>query len=144
MVKLTSWVRPKDVPVPMHPLALHIGPWQDVLRMSGRFSRTSSGRPRNVIFPNGYILKHQKASGCDTSSMKWVNNKSTPPEVFLGKDVLKICSKFTGIHPCRSAISIKLQSNFIEIVLRHGCSLVNIQHIFRTPFLKDASGGVLL
>ena len=22
------------------------------------------------------------------------------PEVFLGKDVLKICSKFTGKHPC--------------------------------------------
>ena len=31
------------------------------------------------------------------------------------------CSKFTGEHPCRSAISIKLQSNFIEISLRHGC-----------------------
>ena len=30
------------------------------------------------------------------------------PEVFLGKGVLKICSKFTGEHPCQSAISIKL------------------------------------
>ena len=29
----------------------------------------------------------------------------------LGKGVLKICSKFTGGHPCSSAISIKLQSN---------------------------------
>ena len=28
--------------------------------------------------------------------------------------VLKIYSKFTGEHPCRSVISIKLQSNFIE------------------------------
>ena len=27
---------------------------------------------------------------------------------FLGKVVLKICSKFTGEHQCRSAISIKL------------------------------------
>ena len=27
---------------------------------------------------------------------------------------LKICSKFAGEHPCRSVISIKLQSNFIE------------------------------
>ena len=26
----------------------------------------------------------------------------------LGKAVLKICSKFTGEHPCQSAISIKL------------------------------------
>ena len=31
-----------------------------------------------------------------------------PPEVFLWKGALKICSKFTGKHPCRSAISIKL------------------------------------
>ena len=36
------------------------------------------------------------------------------------KDVLKICSKFTGGQPCRSTISIKLQSNFTEIALRHG------------------------
>ena len=34
-------------------------------------------------------------------------------EVFLGKVVLKICSKFTVEHLCQSAISIKLQSNFI-------------------------------
>ena len=31
--------------------------------------------------------------------------RSSHPEVFLGKGVLKICSKFTGEHPCRSAIS---------------------------------------
>ena len=30
------------------------------------------------------------------------------PEVLLGKGFLKICSKFTGEHPCRSVISIKL------------------------------------
>ena len=47
--------------------------------------------------------------------------RSSRPEVFLGKVVLEICSKFTGEHPCRSAISIKLQSNFIEITLQHGC-----------------------
>ena len=40
--------------------------------------------------------------------------RSSPPEMFLGKGVLKICSKFTGEHPCRSVISIKLlkQSHF--------------------------------
>ena len=32
------------------------------------------------------------------------------PEVFLGKGVLKIQSKFAGEHPCQSAISIKLVS----------------------------------
>ena len=45
--------------------------------------------------------------------------RSSHLEEFLGKGVMKICSKFTGEHPCRSAISIKLQSKFIEITLRH-------------------------
>ena len=71
-------------------------------------------------------------------------NKSSPPEVVsLGKGVLKICSKFRGEHPCRSMISMKLLCNFIEIPLRHGCSLVNLLHIFGTLFLKNTSGGLL-
>ena len=66
------------------------------------------------------------------------------PKVFLGKFTLKICSKFTGEHACRDAISIKLLNNLIEIVLGHGCSPVNLLHIFRTPFPKNTSGGLLL
>ena len=34
--------------------------------------------------------------------------QSIPPEMFLGKNVMKICSKFTGEHQCQSVISIKL------------------------------------
>ena len=34
--------------------------------------------------------------------------RSSRPDVFLGKGILKICSKFTGEHPCQSVISIKL------------------------------------
>ena len=41
-------------------------------------------------------------------------------------------------------ISIKLPCNFIEIVLRNGCSSVNLLHIFRTPFDKDTYGGLFL
>ena len=70
--------------------------------------------------------------------------RSSPPEVFLGKGVLKISSKFTGEHPCRNAISIKLLCNFIEIPFRHGCSPVNFLHFFRTPFLKNNSKGLLI
>ena len=70
--------------------------------------------------------------------------RSSHPEVFLRKGVLKICSKFTGEHPCRSAISIKLFYNFIEITLRHGCPPVNLLHIFRIPFPKNTSGRLLL
>ena len=58
--------------------------------------------------------------------------RCSPSEVFLGKGVLKICSKVSGKYPCRSAISIKLLFKFIEIVLRHGCSHVNLLHFFRT------------
>ena len=69
---------------------------------------------------------------------------SSHPEVFLGKGVLKIYSKFTGEHPCRSVISKKLLCNFTKITLRHGCSPVNLLHIFRTPFPENTYGGVLL
>ena len=69
---------------------------------------------------------------------------SSRPEVFLRKGVLKMYSKFTGEHPCRSAISIKLFCNFIEISLRYGCSPVNLLHIFRTSFPKNTSEWLLL
>ena len=58
--------------------------------------------------------------------------RSSRPEVFLGKSALKICSKFTGEHPCRSAIWKKLLFNFYEIALSHGCSPVNLRNICRT------------
>ena len=64
--------------------------------------------------------------------------------MFLGKSFLKIGRTFTGEHPCRSAISIKLLSNFIEITLRHSCAPVNLQHIFRTTFYKNTYGALLL
>ena len=70
--------------------------------------------------------------------------RSSPPEVFLGKGFLKIWSKFAGENPCKRMISIKKLCNFIEITLRHGYSPVNLLHIFRTPFLKNTSGGLLL
>ena len=41
-------------------------------------------------------------------------------------------------------VSKKLQSNFIEIALRHGCSPVNLLHIFRTPFPKNTSAWLFL
>ena len=56
--------------------------------------------------------------------------QSNHPEVFLGKGVLKICSKFTGEH-------------LIEIALWHGRSPVNLRHFFRTHFLKNTSRWLL-
>ena len=65
-----------------------------------------------------------------------VIGRNSRPEVFLGKGVLEICSKFTGEHP--------LLCNFIEIALRHGYFLVNLLHIFRAPFPMSTSGWMFL
>ena len=70
---------------------------------------------------NNYIIIAQKYYNSTTLSM-WVvykymcvkkiqlcrNTRSNHQEVFLGKDVLKVCTKFTGEHPCHSVVSIKL------------------------------------
>ena len=69
--------------------------------------------------------------------------RSSPPDPFLGNRVLKLCSIFIE-QPCQSVISIKLLCSFIEIALRHGCSPVNLLHIFRIPFPTNTSGGLLL
>ena len=75
----------------------------------------------------------------------WTKNfRRSRPEMFLGKGVLKMCSKYAGEHSRRNAISIKLLCNFIKITLRHGCSPVNLLHIFITPFSKKTSGRLLL
>ena len=45
--------------------------------------------------------------------------------------------QFTGKHPCRS-------SALRQIAFRHGCSLINLLHIFRITFPKNNSGWLLL
>ena len=83
---------------------------------------------------------------CDMHFFRWIKKynssfRSSHPEVFLRKVVLKISSKFTGEHPYQRLIS---KSNFIEITLRHGCSPVNLLHIFRKPFSRNTSEWLLL
>ena len=91
-------------------------------------------------FSSFYWIKHLPKSLTDQSKLS-AKSRSSHPEMFLGKSVLKICSKFTGENPCRSVVSIKLLCNFIETTFRHGCSPVNLLHIFRTPFLKNLLDG---
>ena len=64
--------------------------------------------------------------------------RSSHREVFLGKGVLKICSKFKGGTPIP-----KCDLRDSEITLWHRCSPVNLLYIFRTPFLKNTSGWLL-
>ena len=70
--------------------------------------------------------------------------RKQPLRGVLKKRGSEICSKFTREQSCQSVISIKLQTNFIEIALRHGCSPVNLLHIFRTSFSRNTSGWLLL
>ena len=74
--------------------------------------------------------------------------RSSHPEVYLGKGIMKICCKFTAEHPCRSVISIKLHKVntsawVFSITLRHGCSPENLLHILKTPFPINTSGRLL-
>ena len=67
--------------------------------------------------------------------------RSSPSAMFLGKCVLNICSKCTGQHPCRSAVSIKLLCTNCTPAWVFSCNLL---HIFRTLFPKNISGWLLL
>ena len=70
------------------------------------------------------------------------NFRSSHPEVFLRKVVLKICSKFIGESTRAECDFNKVALG--EITLRHRCSPVNLLHIFRITFPKNTSGRLLL
>ena len=101
--------------------------------------------------------------------MSQAHFRTSPPEVFLGKAFLKMCSRFTGEHPCRSApllkwlywnhtltwvfpqhppqriFSLLEEDHFFKIDL--GTRLVfpvNLLHVYRIPFPKNTSGRLLL
>ena len=80
----------------------------------------------------------------DYQNSKTKKYRSSHPEVFLRKGVLKISGKLREENPCRSVISTKLLCNFIEIALRHGFSSVNLLHIFRTLFPRNTSTWLVL
>ena len=81
----------------------------------------------------------------NASMKKSETGRSSRPELFLIiKSVLKISSKITGEHTCRSVISIKLLRNLIEITLWHGGSAVNLLHFLIIPFPKNTNGRLLL
>ena len=56
--------------------------------------------------------------------------RSSPPDVFVLKGVLKIFRNFIGEKLCKSVISMKMQCNFIEIALLR-------------EYNKNTSGGLL-
>ena len=81
-----------------------------------------------------------------TPVMKGLTNKALkqPIRGVLSKRCSENMQQIYRRTYMRNVISTKMQSNFIEIKLRHGCSPVNLLHIFKTSFLNNTSGGVLL
>ena len=72
-------------------------------------------------------------------------------KLIVGKDVLKICSKFKGEHPCQSAIPIKLFATLLEShfgmgVPRQICYIYNIfswEHLWRAALEMFCQQAVL-
>ena len=74
-----------------------------------------------------------------SENMQQINRRTPIPKSDFNKH-----AEVRFQYPCRSAISMKLLCNFVEIAIRYGCSPVNLLHIFRTPFLRKSSGWLLM
>ena len=60
----------------------------------------------------------------------YTDYRSSHPKVFLRGGLLKICSKFTGEHPCRKVISTKLQSKATLWKSHFGMGVRHSEHLF--------------
>ena len=60
--------------------------------------------------------------------------RSSPSEVFLGKGVLKVCSKLTGEHPCRGTnkMMVFLQSKFLQACYSSGPHIMSVLKLVHT------------
>ena len=97
---------------------------------------TASEKPEYLLIKQ-FVEIFPKSRDCQC-----VFVRSIPPDVFLGKGVPKICTKFTGEHPCRSVIPIKLLCNWnhtLAWVLLYNGKQNNFIH-----FKKDQSYQTLL
>ena len=98
-----------------------------------------------------------KKEGCDIPKEKNLarkNKVSSKAAILLRK--LKLKTDFHSAKTCTQLFtctsykvkkqpSANLQENaHAEITLRHGCSPVNLLHIFRTHFYKSTSDGLLM
>ena len=79
--------------------------------------------PRTIFATGGSLIK-EKNNIQKTLQLYFKCHvfRSSHPEM-LEKGVLKICRKFTGEHPCQSAISIKLQATLLKLHFSMGVLL---------------------
>ena len=71
-------------------------------------------------------------------------NHKQPPRGVLRKRCSESIQQIYRRAPMLKCNFNKVARNVIEILLRYGCSFVNLLIIFRTPFPKNTSGGLLL
>ena len=75
-------------------------------------------------------------------------NRSSRPEVFSEKGVLRNIAKFTGKYLCQSLFFNKVAdlrpATLLKKKLWHNCFPVNCAKFLRTPFLQNTSGRLLL
>ena len=86
-----------------------------------------SSLPANGLADFWFAIMNESALKCALSKRRYENMQ----QVYRRRSMPK-CD-FT-----------KVAFSFIEIILRHECSPVIMLHIFRTSFLKNISGGLLL
>ena len=74
--------------------------------------------------------------------------RSSLPEVFCKKAVLRNFAKFTGKHLCQSLLSNKVAglrpATLLKKRLGHSCFPVNFAKFLRAPFLKEHPRWLLL
>ena len=75
------------------------------------------------------LLKFKFLQIGQTIILQWIFPTMKEVQRSSSEKVFWKCCKFTGEHPCQSQISIKLLSNFI-----------NLLHIFRIPFPRNIFG----
>ena len=67
-----------------------------------------------------------------------------PPKGVLRKRCSENMQQIYRRTPIPKCDFNKVALRLIEVTLRHGCSPVNLLHIFRTPLTKNTSGRMLL
>ena len=113
------------------------------LMFSGGIDRDQSHEMSSIQRRLSTILKTSKKS-VSNNVFWYIKVQKQPSRCALRKRCSENIRQIYRIHPCKSVISIKLQSNFIKIALWHGCCSVNLLHFFRIPIYKNTSGGLLL
>ena len=71
-------------------------------------------KDRKVVYFIWTALSFVLETRCNLYLLFTRKLRCSPPEVFLCKNVLKKCSKFTGEYPCRGAISLKLHTTLLK------------------------------